>query len=96
VFERFQASIDPEWVAQALVTTGTAMLRRRRLPAEAIKFQLVLFAAISPGKMPKVLDRFHRELAASCVLPPRRSERLCPRAVKIKMSNYPRKRPSVK
>ncbi|HZZ84641.1 MAG TPA: IS4 family transposase [Anaeromyxobacteraceae bacterium] len=62
----------------------------------AIKFQLILFAAISPGKMPKVLERFRRELAASCVLPPRRSERLYPRAVKIKMSNYPRKRPPAK
>ncbi len=62
----------------------------------AIKFQLVLFAAISPGKMAKVLDRFHHELAASCVLPPRRSERLYPRAVKIKMSNYPRNRPGAK
>ena len=62
----------------------------------AIRFQLQLFAAISPGKMPKVLDRFHRELAATCVLPPRRSERLYPRAVKLKMSNYPRKRPAAK
>ena len=62
----------------------------------AIKFQLVLFAAISPGKMAKVLERFHRDLAASCVLPPRRSERLYPRAVKLKMSNYPRKRPGAK
>ncbi|HET6413111.1 MAG TPA: IS4 family transposase [Anaeromyxobacter sp.] len=62
----------------------------------AIKFQLLLFASISPGKMAKVLERFHHELAASCVLPPRRSERLYPRAVKIKMSNYPRKRPSTK
>jgi hypothetical protein len=57
---------------------------------------LQLFAAISPGKMTKVLERFHRELAATCVLPPRRSERLYPRAVKVKMSNYPRKRPSPK
>jgi hypothetical protein len=62
----------------------------------AIKFQLLLFAAISPGKMTKVLERFHQDLAASCVLPPRRSERLYPRAVKIKMSNYPRKRPGAK
>lgn len=62
----------------------------------AIKFQLLLFAAISPGKMAKVLERFHHDLAASCVLPPRRSERLYPRAVKIKMSNYPRKRPGAK
>lgn len=62
----------------------------------AIKFQLLLFAAISPGKMSKVLERFHHDLAASCVLPPRRSERLYPRAVKIKMSSYPRKRPGAK
>lgn len=62
----------------------------------AIKFQLLLFAAISPGKMTKVLERFHHDLASSCVLPPRRSERLYPRAVKIKMSNYPRKRPGAK
>ena len=62
----------------------------------AIKFQLLLFAAISPGKIGKVLERFHHELAASCVLPPRRSERLYPRAVKIKMSNYPRNRSGAK
>lgn len=62
----------------------------------AIKFQLVLFAAISPGKMAKVLERFHQELATTCVLSPRRTERLYPRAVKIKMSAYPRKRPDTK
>jgi hypothetical protein len=30
---------------------------------------------------------------ASCVLPPRRKGRRCPRAVKVKMSKWPRKRP---
>ncbi|HVP68137.1 MAG TPA: hypothetical protein VMT17_12825, partial [Anaeromyxobacteraceae bacterium] len=62
----------------------------------AMKFQFVYLAAISPGKMPRVLQRFRNELAESCVLPPRRTERLYPRAVKIKMSNYPRKRPGLK
>jgi len=62
----------------------------------AIKFQLVFLAAVSPAKIPKVLERFHHDLAASCVLPPRRSDRWYPRAVKIKMSNYPRKRPGLK
>ena len=62
----------------------------------AIRFQLGYFALIKPGKMTKVLERFHRELALSCVLPPRRAERLYPRAVKVKMSNYPRKRPGAK
>ena len=46
----------------------------------------------APGAIPKRL----RELRANLkrlILPPRRSNRRYPRAVKIKMSNYPRKRP---
>jgi len=46
----------------------------------------------SPGAIPKHLRRL-REDIERFVLPPRRSERSYPRAVKIKMSNYPRKRP---
>lgn len=34
--DRFRADIDPEWIAQALAATGTATLRRRRLPAEQV------------------------------------------------------------
>lgn len=62
----------------------------------AIKLQLVLLAGVSPGRLPKVVGRFHEELATGCVLPRRRTERLYPRAVKLKMSNYPRKRPGPK
>ncbi len=36
VFERLQASIDPEWIDEALQATGTATLRKRRLPAEQV------------------------------------------------------------
>jgi Transposase DDE domain/Insertion element 4 transposase N-terminal len=45
----------------------------------------------SPGAIPKHLRRM-REDIARFVLPPRRSERSYPRAVKIKMSNYERNR----
>lgn len=44
-------------------------------------------------------DRFFERLLVSlacCVLPPRRVGRRCPRAVKIKMSKWPRKRPGSK
>jgi len=34
--DRFRADLDPEWIAQALAATGTATLRRRRLPAEQV------------------------------------------------------------
>ncbi len=48
----------------------------------------------SPGVVPRRLESLHAELAL-LILPERRS-RGFPRAVKIKMSNYPRKRPATK
>jgi hypothetical protein len=48
----------------------------------------------SPGAIPKRLAAL-REAMKRYVLPPRRRERRFPRAVKIKMSAYPRKRPKV-
>ena len=47
----------------------------------------------SPGTIPEKLRRL-RTNVARFVLPERRSERNYPRAVKVKMSNYPRKRPT--
>jgi hypothetical protein len=47
------------------------------------------------GTIPKRLQHLRRNMKR-LVLPERRSERVYPRAVKVKMSNYPRKRPSVK
>jgi hypothetical protein len=44
-----------------------------------------------PGVLPRRLEALHDELAL-LILPPRRSQRRFPRAVKIKMSNYPLKR----
>jgi hypothetical protein len=49
----------------------------------------------SPGAIPKHLERLAQNLPRF-VLPPRREERCYPRAVKIKMSNYARKRPTVR
>ena len=47
----------------------------------------------TPGAIPKRLATM-RDNVRVFVLPPRRTERLFPRAVKIKMSNYARKRPA--
>lgn len=47
----------------------------------------------TPGAIPKRLTSV-RDRLRRFVLPPRRPERLYPRAVKIKMSNYARKRPA--
>ncbi len=48
-------------------------------------------AIASPGAIPRHLRNL-REKISLFVLPPRRSERSYPRAVKVKMSNYPKKR----
>ena len=53
-----------------------------------------LSASDTPGTIPKQLQSL-RERLASFVLPPRRANRVFPRAVKLKMSNYARKRPVV-
>jgi len=50
-------------------------------------------AVTSPGAIPTRLRALRANLKRF-ILPPRRSERRYPRAVKIKMSNYPRKRRS--
>jgi hypothetical protein len=36
LLERFRASLDPDWIDEALEATGTATVRRRRLPAEQV------------------------------------------------------------
>jgi hypothetical protein len=35
-FEIFSETLDPEWIQQALTATGTATIRRRKLPAEYV------------------------------------------------------------
>lgn len=45
-----------------------------------------------PGTIPKRLQGLRRDLKR-LILPPRRTDRVFPRAVKLKMSNYLRKRP---
>jgi hypothetical protein len=48
----------------------------------------------SPGAVPRHLARLCATLKRY-ILPPRRTERVYPRAVKVKMSNYARKWPSL-
>ncbi len=40
-FERFASLIDPEWIDEALQQTGTASIRRRRLPAERMVWLVI-------------------------------------------------------
>ena len=38
---RFRASLDPAWIEEALAATGTATIRRRRLPAEQVVWLVI-------------------------------------------------------
>ena len=51
----------------------------------------LICAGMAPARIPSRLRKLREDLC-QFILPPRRSERLYPRAVKIKMSPYPKKR----
>src|SRR5260370_41388512 len=58
-----------------------------------IRDEWMWLAAASPGPLPKQLRPLRQDVRRF-ILPPRRSAARVRRAVKSKMSNYPRKRPS--
>jgi hypothetical protein len=59
------------------------------------EFHTLSLRSMTPGAVPASLARLRQRLKR-LILPPRRTERAFPRAVKVKMSNYPRKRPSTR
>lgn len=54
-FGRFQAHIDHAWIAEALVATGTATLRKRRLPAEQVVWLVVGMALLRGQSIERVV-----------------------------------------
>jgi hypothetical protein len=79
-------------MARAAAQVGLPPLRLGYRHALMLIREFWRLAAITtgPGLLPRRIENLHDELAL-LVLPPRRQRRY-PRAVKIKMSNYPRKR----
>ena len=59
------------------------------------EFHTLSLRSMTPGSVPARLQRL-RQRMKRLLLPPRRPDRNYPRAVKLKMSNYDRKRPSVR
>jgi hypothetical protein len=81
--------LEMQHVAERVRLTPTRISFRHTLLLLRNFWQLTAWVA-SPGNLPRRLDDLHQEVAL-LVLPPRRPRRY-PRAVKIKMSNYPRSR----
>ncbi len=56
---KFVASLDPDWIEEALAATGTATIRRRRLPAEHVVWLVIgmcLFRDLSMRELVATLD----------------------------------------
>ena len=55
-FDDFRRHIDPDWVREALDATGTATLRRRRLPAEQVVWLVLGMALLRDRSITQVAD----------------------------------------
>jgi hypothetical protein len=75
VLDRFRADLDPEWIEQALAATGTATVRRRRLPAEQVIWLVLGMALHRNRSIVEIVNKLHlalpdehgRPVAASAV-----------------------------
>jgi hypothetical protein len=56
-FDRLCASIDPAWIDEALEATGTATLRRRRLPAEQVLWLVLGMALYRNRPIDELVER---------------------------------------
>jgi hypothetical protein len=60
--EDFRQHLDPEWIEQALQATGTATVRRRRLPADLVAWLVIGMALIRKRRICDVVDRLELAL----------------------------------
>lgn len=73
--ERFRADVNPEWIEEALAATGTATLRRRRLPAEQVIWLVLGMALFRNRSIVEIVNKLdlalptepRRPVAASAV-----------------------------
>jgi hypothetical protein len=64
-FDRLRASIDPAWIDEALEVSGTATLRRRRLPAEQVIWLVLGMALYRNRPIDELVERLDLVLPGS-------------------------------
>lgn len=64
-FDRLRESINPEWIDAALDATGTATLRRRRLPAEQVIWLVLGMALYRHRPIDELVERLDLALASA-------------------------------
>jgi hypothetical protein len=63
-FELFAETLDAEWIAQALQATGTATIRRRKLPAEYVVWLVIGMALLRDRSIREVVRHLDLVLPA--------------------------------
>jgi hypothetical protein len=61
----FQRALPSEWIEEALCATGTATVRRRRLPAEQIVWLIIGMALMRDRPIVDVVDKLDLALPAN-------------------------------
>lgn len=64
-FGRFRQHIDPAWIEEALCATGTASVRRRRLPAEQVVWLVIGMALLRNESIERVVAMLDLALPAA-------------------------------
>jgi hypothetical protein len=64
-FDRFQSHIDRTWIEEALLATGTATVRRRRLPAEQVVWLVIGMALMRNESIERVVAMLDLALPSS-------------------------------
>ena len=57
--ERFAASLDPDWIEEALSSTGTASIRRRKLPADQALWLVIGMCLFTDRSIVDVVDHLN-------------------------------------
>lgn len=66
---RFRESVDPQWIGEALAATGTATVRRRRLPAEQVVWLVVGMALLRNESIERIVDQLELALPTASETP---------------------------
>ena len=64
-YTKFRQHLDPDWIEEALATTGTATLRRRRLPADQVVWLVIGMALIRDRSIAEVVRQLDLAMPSS-------------------------------
>src|SRR2546430_895548 len=64
-FDRFQSHIDQMWIEEALAATGTATIRKRRLPAEQVVWLVIGMALMRNESIERVVAMLNLALPSA-------------------------------